>query len=74
MADQQHLADPAPAQPKGKKGQAKVKQGAASEDGASKKGKKKQQAAADSQEKTQQDPALAPEAAARQLMQNFLGN
>jgi AsmA protein len=71
---EQQPADQAPVQPKGKKGQTKVKQGAASEDGVPKKGKKKQQAAAISQQKAEQDPALAPEAAARQLMQNFLGN
>jgi len=64
-------------QPKAKQGQAKAKQGAANDDGVStgKKGKKKQQAAsADAQPNAQSDPALAPEAAARQLMQNFLGN
>lgn len=75
-ADQQPT-DQAPVQPKGKKGQAKAKQGTASDDAVSitKKGKKKQQAAAaNSQEKAEQDPALAPEAAARQFMQNFLGN
>jgi AsmA protein len=76
VADQQQPVDPAPAQPKAKQGQAKEKQGTVSGDAVStvKKGKKKQQAAASSQQKAQQDPALAPEAAARQLMQNFLGN
>jgi hypothetical protein len=39
------------------------------------KSKKKQEAKnADSQPTAQQDRALAPEAAARQLMQNFFGN
>jgi len=80
-ADQPNAADQpgqaVPAQPKAKQGQAKAKQGAASDDGTStgKKGKNKQQAAsAGAQPNAQSDPALAPEAAARQLMQNFLGN
>jgi AsmA protein len=81
-AEQPAAADQQPAQavspqPKAKQGQAKAKQGAANDDGVStgKKGKKKQQAAsADAQPNAQSDPALAPEAAARQLMQNFLGN
>ena len=76
VADQQP-AQAVPAQPKAKQGQAKAKQGAASDDSVStgKKGKKKQQAAsANAQPNAQSDPALAPEAAARQLMQNFLGN
>jgi AsmA protein len=51
-------------------------QGTAGDDAVSsaKKGKKKQQATANPKQKAQPDPALAPEAAARQLMQNFLGN
>ena len=76
VADQQP-AQAVPAQPKAKQGQAKAKQGAASDDSVStgKKGKKQQQAAsANAQPNAQSDPALAPEAAARQLMQNFLGN
>ena len=76
VADQQP-AQAVPAQPKAKQGQAKAKQGAASDDSVStgKKGKKQQQAAsANVQPNAQSDPALAPEAAARQLMQNFLGN
>jgi hypothetical protein len=40
-----------------------------------KKGKKMQQAKdANSKPNAQQDPTLGPEAAARQLMQNFFGN
>jgi AsmA protein len=73
--DQQPAQAVSPQPPK--QGQAKAKQGAANDDGVStgKKGKKKQQAAsADAQPNAQSDPALAPEAAARQLMQNFLGN
>lgn len=74
VADEQQPVQPALEQQKPK---SKAKpQGTASDDAVStvKKGKKKQQAAAGSKQKTQQDPALAPEAAARQLMQNFLGN
>ncbi|HSB59106.1 MAG TPA: hypothetical protein VLD66_05830, partial [Methyloceanibacter sp.] len=73
VADEQQPVQPALEQQKPK---SKAKpQGTASDDAVStvKKGKKKQ-AAAGSKQKTQQDPALAPEAAARQLMQNFLGN
>ena len=80
-AEQPAAVDQQPAQAvspqPAKQGQAKAKQGAANDDGVStgKKGKKKQQAAsADAQPNAQSDPALAPEAAARQLMQNFLGN
>ncbi|MGH6749922.1 MAG: AsmA family protein [Methyloceanibacter sp.] len=74
VADKQP-AQAVPAQPK-TKGQAKAKQGAASDDSVStaKKGKQQQAASANVQPDTQSDPALAPEAAARQLMQNFLGN
>jgi AsmA protein len=73
-AAEQQPAQSAPQQ-QNSKVNAKQK-GTASDDAVStvKKGKKKQQAAAGSKQKTQQDPALAPEAAARQLMQNFLGN
>ena len=80
-AEQPAAVDQQPAQAvspqPAKQGQAKAKQGAANDDGVStgKKGKKKQQAAsADAQPNARSDPALAPEAAARQLMQNFLGN
>ncbi|HET9573342.1 MAG TPA: AsmA family protein [Methyloceanibacter sp.] len=80
-AEQPAAADQQPAQAvspqPAKQGQAKAKQGAANDGGVStgKKGKKKQQAASgDAQPNAQSDPALAPEAAARQLMQNFLGN
>ena len=76
MADQQP-ADPAPAQPKAKRAKAKVKQGATAEDdgATAKKGKKQRRPAnANPQGDAASDPALAPEAAARQIMQNFLGN
>ncbi len=61
-------------QPKAKSG--KSKQGAAADDGASpvKKGKKQKAAQANPQGNAQSDPALAPEAVAKQLMLNFLGN
>ena len=71
-------AETLPEQPKAKQNQSKAKQGALSDDAGSmvkKKGKKKQEAEnANSHPNAQQDPALAPEAAARQLMQNFFGN
>ncbi len=75
VADQQP-ADPAPVQPKAKSGKGKAKQAAATEDGVSavKKGKKQKAAQADAEGNAQPDPALAPEAAARQVMQNFIGN
>jgi AsmA protein len=78
-ADQQPAeTQPAPEQPNAKQSQSKAKQGALNNDTGSttkKKGKKKQEANnATSQSNVHEDPALAPEAAARQLMQNFFGN
>ncbi len=80
VAEQQPV-DPAQVQPKAKQGQSKsgkgkAKQGAAAGDGASavKKGKRQKAAQANPQGNAQSDPALAPEAAAKQLMLNFFGN
>jgi AsmA protein len=80
-ADQQpadYEAAPQQQQPNVQQSQSKAKQSTLGDDAASttkKKGKKKQQAKdANSQPNAQQDPALPPEAAARQLMQNFFGN
>jgi AsmA protein len=70
-ADQQ-LAD-TPLQEQKPKGNAK-QQGTANDDPVSTTKKNKKKAAENSQAKSQHDPALAPEAAARQLMQNFFGN
>jgi AsmA protein len=71
-------AIPQQQQPEAQQKPAKAEQGALNEDAGStskKKGKKKQQAKdANSQPTAQQDPALAPEAAARQVMQGFFGN
>ena len=73
---EQQPADPAPAQPKAKSGKGKVKQGATAEDdgATAKKGKKQRAPAANPQGDAASDPALAPEAAAKQIMLNFLGN
>ena len=73
---EQQPADPAPAQPKAKSGKGEVKQGATAEDdgATAKKGKKQRAPAANPQGDAASDPALAPEAAAKQIMLNFLGN
>ena len=69
VADQQPV-DPAPVQPKAKSGQPKAKQKPVADSGVAegKKGKKRPTAQADAR------PKPAPEEAATQFMQNFLGN
>ncbi len=65
---------PADAVPQEPKLEAKANQQGSASDKAGSSVKSKKKAIANSKAKSQQDPSVAPEAAARQLMQNFFGN
>jgi hypothetical protein len=65
---------PADAVPQEPKLETKANQQGSASDQAGSSVKSKKKAIANSKAKSQQDPSVAPEAAARQLMQNFFGN
>lgn len=65
---------PADAVPQEPKLEAKANQQGSASDKAGSSVKSKKKAIANSKAKSQQDPSVAPEGAARQLMQNFFGN